>query len=158
MLRMTKLADYGIVLMTHFASTRPGRVFSARDLAQDGHVPLPTASKILKSLSHAGILVSHRGVGGGFSLARPPSEITVAQIISALEGPIGLTECSGEPAGTCGIERLCPVRTNWGRINGVVRDALQGLTLADMSHPWFPKRAAAGVGLRGGTPGTGVVS
>jgi FeS assembly SUF system regulator len=156
MLRMTKLADYGIVLMTHFASARPGRVFTARDLAGGGHVPLPTASKILKALSHAGLLVSHRGAGGGFALARPAAEVTVAEIISALEGPIALTECIGEPAGTCDIERLCPTRTNWERINGVVREALEGLTLADMARPWWPKRSATAAGAAsGGTSGTG---
>ena len=158
MLRMTKLADYGIVLMTHFASAKPGRVFTARDLAVGARVPLPTASKILKALTHGGVLVSHRGVGGGFALARPSSEISVAGIISSLEGPIALTECISEPAGTCDIERLCPVRSNWERINGVVRDALEDLSLADMARPWFPKLSASSVGPLGGAPGTGVVS
>jgi Rrf2 family protein len=92
-------------------------------------------SKILKILAREGLLVPHRGAKGGFSLARSPLEITVADIISALEGPIALTECSTHGADRCGIESLCPVSTNWQRINRAVLDALSGVTLAEMASP-----------------------
>jgi FeS assembly SUF system regulator len=132
MLRLTKQSDYGIVLMTLFAGSEPQRVHSTRDLAAGAKLPLPTASKILKALARAGLLQSHRGVKGGYRLARTPSEISVEEIIRALEGPIAITECIDE-ASLCEIEGTCPVRTNWQRINGAVRDALSAIRLSEMA-------------------------
>ncbi len=135
MFRMTKQTDYGIVLLTRFAGSPTGMVHTARDLAEDTLLPLPMVSKILKVLSRFGLLVSHRGVKGGYSLSRQPEQITMIEIISALEGPVAITECSLEGPGTCRQEPLCPVRTNWQRVNQVIRDALAGLTLAEMKRP-----------------------
>ena len=135
MIRMTRLTDYGIVLLTHIARHPARLTRNAPDLAAEAHLPLPTVSKILKILAREGLLIPHRGAKGGFSLARPPGEITIAEIIAALEGPIALTECSGHAPGRCGIERLCPVGTNWQRINRAVLDALRGITLAEMTSP-----------------------
>jgi FeS assembly SUF system regulator len=138
--RLTKLADYAIVLLTRFAAGGTGAVHAARDLAAETHIPFPTVGKLLKALAHAGFLRSHRGVRGGYSLARAPDAITVAQVITAFEGPIAVTECLGEPPGTCEIELLCPVRSTWGRINAAVRSALDGLTLQELAAPAFPLR------------------
>jgi FeS assembly SUF system regulator len=134
MIRMTRLTDYGILLLTLFAREprRPTR--SARDLAAEARLPLPTVSKLLKVLARHGLLEAHRGVKGGFSLARPSSGITVAELIDALEGPIGVTDCSAHQ-GECGIERTCALRSNWRRINQVVIEALRGITLAEMAAP-----------------------
>lgn len=134
MLRVTKTADYGIVVMTHLATT--DRQLNARDVARGARLPLPMASKILKALSREGLLVSHRGTKGGYSLARRPERITVADIIRALEGPIAVTECTDRVHGDCDIERICPVRSNWHRINQAIRGALEQITLAEMSHPF----------------------
>ena len=135
MLRVTKTADYGIVVMTHLATSH--RQLNARDVARGARLPLPMASKILKALSREGLLVSHRGTKGGYSLARDPEQITIADIIRALEGPIAVTECTDRVHGDCDIERICPVRSNWHRINQAIRGALEQITLAEMSHP-FP--------------------
>lgn len=132
MLRMTKSADYGIVLLTHMAG-EADRIFNAPELAQGARLPHPTVSKILKILAREGILASHRGAKGGYSLARTPREISVDQIIEALDGPIGITECIDEAPGECGQEPICPVRGNWQRINEAIRDALSGITLAEMT-------------------------
>jgi FeS assembly SUF system regulator len=134
MIRMTRLTDYGILLLTLFAKDRERPVRSARDLGLEARLPLPTVSKLLKVLARHKLLEAHRGVKGGFRLARPAAEITVAEIIHALEGPIGVTECSAH-AGLCDIERHCIVRSNWRKINLVVIEALQGITLAEMTHP-----------------------
>ncbi|HEV3455548.1 MAG TPA: SUF system Fe-S cluster assembly regulator [Thermoanaerobaculia bacterium] len=133
MIRITKQTDYGIVLLTHLAA-HPDRQYNAPDLAAEAHLPLPMASKILKLLAREGVLVSHRGVKGGYGLSRHPQEISMAEIIAALEGPIAITECIDE-AGDCVHERLCPVRSNWHRINEALLTALQGITLAEMVHP-----------------------
>jgi len=95
---------------------------------------LPTVSKVLKALVQHGLLVSHRGAKGGYSLAAAPEEISVAQIISAIEGPIALTECS-DSTGVCGQEPQCSVRSNWQRINKAVREALERVTLAELARP-----------------------
>jgi FeS assembly SUF system regulator len=135
MIRITRFTDYGIVLLTHFARRPEPLTRNAPELAAASHLPLPTVSKILKILARDGLLVPHRGAKGGFSLARSPHEITVADIINALEGPIALTECNAHGADRCSIESLCPVSTNWRRINRAVLDALSGLTLAEMASP-----------------------
>ncbi|MCK6460623.1 MAG: SUF system Fe-S cluster assembly regulator [Planctomycetes bacterium] len=142
MLRITKQSDYGIVLMTLFLGDGRERVHSTRDLARLAKLPLPTVSKILKALARAGLLGSHRGVKGGYRLARDPAEISVEEIIRALEGPIAITECV-EAGSDCEIEGSCPVRTNWQRINDSVRDALAAIRLSEM---------ASGVSF-GGPPG-----
>jgi FeS assembly SUF system regulator len=139
MIRIAKLTDYAIVLLTYFANEPPGEVHNARDLVEQAHLPLPTVSKILKMLSRGELLVSHRGVKGGYSLARLPEDVSIAQIIDAIEGPIAMTECSATAPGLCELEPVCPVRSNWRRINRAVRDALEKLTLAEMTHP-LPQR------------------
>jgi len=134
MIRITKQTDYGIVLLTHLA-VHPERQFNAPDLAAEAQLPLPMVSKILKLLVREGLLASHRGVKGGYSLARPPREISMAEIVAALEGPIAITECIDE-MGNCFHEPICQVRGNWQRINSAVRDALAGITLAEMALPF----------------------
>ena len=133
MLRVTRLADYGIVMLTFFA-THPENTYTARDIANHVKLPLPVASKVLKLLSKAGLLSSQRGIKGGYALSRPSSEITVASIIRAFEGPIAVTECS-DIKGFCGLETGCPVRTNWHMINRAIHSALEKITLAQMTQP-----------------------
>jgi len=136
MFRMTKMTDYGIVLLTQFAAHEDRPAFTARELAHDTRLPLPTVGKLLKQLSHGGLLSSQRGTKGGYFLARPAREITVAQIIEVLEGPMALTEC--QAPGVCDQERFCSVKPNWLVINRTVRDALSNVTLADMARPMRP--------------------
>src|SRR5512146_230670 len=113
MLRMSKLTDYGLVLLTHMAQEIGGPLATAGDLAERSGVPIPTVSKILKELSKAGIVVSHRGRRGGYTLSRPADQISVAAVIEALEGPVALTECSST-AGGCSLEPTCVARERWG--------------------------------------------
>jgi FeS assembly SUF system regulator len=136
MLRVTKLADYGIVMLTFFA-THPDNTYNARDIANSVKLPLPIASKVLKLLSKAGLLISQRGIKGGYGLAQPAEQITVAAIIRALEGPIAVTECT-EMGGDCDLETQCPVRTNWHLINRAIHSALEKITLAQMTQPLHP--------------------
>jgi FeS assembly SUF system regulator len=133
MLRLSKLTDYGTVVMTYLARSAD-RLHAASEIAADIHVAAPTVSKILKRLARQGLVISHRGVKGGYSLARPAREISVVEIIDALEGPVGLTEC-GTSAGLCSQESSCSIRANWQHINGAVRQALAGVTLDEMAAP-----------------------
>jgi FeS assembly SUF system regulator len=134
MIRITRLTDYGIVLMSQLAAA-PDRHFAAPELAAEAHLPLPMVSKILKQLARAGLLDSHRGAHGGYALSRPAADISVVEIITALEGPIAVTECTDDAPGLCSAEPFCPVSSNWRRINQAIREALGGITLAEMRHP-----------------------
>ena len=134
MIRMTRLTDYGIMLLTLFARDEKHPMKSARDLSEQAKLPLPTVSKILKLLAKHGLLEAHRGVRGGFTLSRKPDRITMAEVIGALEGPIGMTDCCAPPS-DCGIENSCIVKSNWMKINKVVKEALGRITLAEMTHP-----------------------
>ena len=139
MLRVSKLTDYATVVMTVLAD-QPERVHSAQELAERARLELPTVSKLLKQLAHAELVCSFRGVNGGYKLSRAPQRITIAEIVTAMEGPIGMTECSAH-SGLCGHESHCGVRVNWQRINVAIAQALGSVTLADMIKP-PPKRAA----------------
>jgi len=131
MLRMSRLTDYGIVLLTHLAAAPDDAVHNARELAERARLPMPVVSKILKHLAREGFLLSQRGAKGGYALARRPEEISVAAVIDALEGPIALTDCSTHP-GACDREASCVTRAPWQRINRVVRQSLEGVRLADL--------------------------
>lgn len=133
MLRLSKLTDYGTVIMTHLAR-HPDRICSASEVAAVIGVTVPTASKILKTLARHHLLLSLRGANGGYRLARPPEQISIAQVIDAMEGPVGMTECS-VAAGLCAQEGSCAIRTNWQTINRVLFTVLNGVTLADMAQP-----------------------
>ena len=132
MLRMTKQADYGIVLMSHLAG-QPENRFAASELATETGLPLPTVSKILKQLCREGLLISHRGVKGGYCLSRDPQDINVAEMISVLDGPIAFTECIEDTPGSCSQEDSCNLRANWQRINLAVRGALEEISLFDLA-------------------------
>ena len=133
MLRVTKLTDYATVVLTVLAA-RPGDVLSAADLAEIAGLETPTVSKLLKPLAQAGLVSSQRGVHGGYRLNRAADEITLVEIVEAMEGPLAMTECSQHDS-QCGIAKQCGVRANWRLINDVVADALRGVTLAQMLHP-----------------------
>jgi FeS assembly SUF system regulator len=144
MLRVSKLTDYATVVMTCLATAGDG-VLSAQALSERAHLEVPTVSKLLKQLAQAELVVSTRGNLGGYRLARAPAQITIAEIVTAMEGPIGMTECSAQ-AGLCGHEPHCGVRVNWQRISQAIAMALESVTLADMLKP--PPRRGASIPLR----------
>lgn len=132
MLRISKMTDYAIVLMVEL--TRQRQTLSAHALADRVRLEVPTASKVLKLLAGAGLLQSYRGASGGYRVNRPATQISVAEVIAAIEGPIAMTECSVEP-GLCHQEDNCNLRSNWQRISVAVSRALEGVSLAEMSAP-----------------------
>ncbi len=132
MLRMSKLTDYGIVLLTHMAMEEPGSMHTAQHLAGRSRIPVPTASKLLKALARAGLVISHRGRNGGYGLSRGADDISVAEIISAIEGPIGLTECGTGTEGACDMEPFCAAKGRWAPINQAIERALRDVPLSAM--------------------------
>ncbi len=128
MLRITKIADYGFILLAHVVDQDQDLLHNAKDLSATTGLPLPTVSKVLKILTKGGILQSHQGSKGGYSLVRPASQITAAEILEAVEGPLAITDCSSAE----GCERNCVVSPSWKKVNGAVIRILKGLTLADI--------------------------
>lgn len=133
-LKISRLTDYATVILSVIAKDQ-GRVHVAIDIAEATGIALPTVSKILKILVKAGVLSSVRGAKGGYSLAKEPEKITVATVISALEGPIALTECSASHKG-CDQASGCRIQGNWHLINQKIANALESVTLADMILPF----------------------
>ncbi|MDJ0788011.1 MAG: SUF system Fe-S cluster assembly regulator [Myxococcota bacterium] len=136
MLRISKLTDYGIVLLAHLAAGERGATHNAREMAEATGLTLPVVSKMLKTLSAADLLHSQRGSKGGYSLARDPEDVTVAEIIEVLEGPIALMECS--IPGHCEQEPGCPVSAPWQRINRAIQGTLSSVSLAELARPSSP--------------------
>ena len=129
-LRISKLTDYGTVLLAHLAANG-GSVCSAADVATATGIALPTVSKLLKSLGKAGLVVSTRGANGGYQLSRDPRQISAADVIDALEGPVSITECSGIDS-QCEHEGVCSVGGAWQRVNVAIRRALDDVSLHDL--------------------------
>ena len=136
MLRMSKLTDYGTVVLAHLASYGSGCV-SAAEVAEASGIALPTVSKLLKSLAKAELVTSTRGAHGGYCLAREPQQISAAEVIDALEGPVSITECSASDS-HCDYERNCNVGSAWQRINVAIRRALDDISLADLQRAHSP--------------------
>ena len=133
MLRLSKLTDYATVILSHIAKEN-GRTHTTLSVAEATGIALPTVSKILKLLVNTKVLVSTRGIKGGYMLARAPKDISIVDVIAAIEGPIALTECSITHEG-CEQASGCGIGANWALINQAVQNALQNITLADMIKP-----------------------
>lgn len=131
MLKLSRLTDYAAVVMAQIAR-HPGQSHTAAKLAEAVKLPRPTVSKTLKMLVRAELLESRRGAQGGYSLARPASHITAIDIITAIEGPVGMTECS-QADGECELADTCGVADNWQRVSQAVRGLLDSVTLAHLS-------------------------
>lgn len=130
MLRISKLTDYGTVVLAQLAGD-PQTVCSAAEVAEATGIALPTVSKLLKSLARAKIVISTRGASGGYRLARDPYAISAADVIDALEGPVSITECSASDS-HCDYESTCSVGNAWQRVNVAIRHALNEVTLIDL--------------------------
>lgn len=132
MIRLTKTADYGILLLIGMARQTED-LHTAAGLATSSHLPQPTVAKVLKLLARHGLVESERGVNGGYRLARPADQISVADAIRAVDGPIAVTECVDETPGLCSVESDCSMRSNWERINAAIEGALDAVSIAEMA-------------------------
>lgn len=145
MFKVNKLTDYATVVLITIARSHVVR--STQHISENTGIPLPTVAKLMKSLNKAGLVKSQRGASGGYSLGRVPADITLADVIQAVEGPIALTACADTSEEHCSIESICPVQGRWNRVNTAVRAALTQVSLADMVADMnafgIPPRASA---------------
>ena len=135
MIRLTNLADYAVILMCEMSHSDSR--LSAQDLAASTGIPVPTVSKILNLLSRGGLLISHRGLKGGFALEKSTQDISVADIIEVIDGPIAITSCNDARSCDCGFDDICSLKPRWQLINGAVRGALQSVSLHELAEPTF---------------------
>lgn len=140
MIILSKLADYGVIIATHLAA-KPERQLTAAALAEEVRLPRATVAKVLKSLAHAGLVMATRGATGGYRLARGANSISVAEVVAAIDGDIGLTQCSVHVA-DCTRTDYCPTRPHWTAINRAVEQALAAVSLDAMLTPaaFVPRR------------------
>ena len=134
MIILSKLADYGVIVATHLA-THPDRQANAAAVAAATRLSQATVAKLLKALAHAGLVTATRGAAGGYRLARRAPEISVAEVVAAIDGDIGMTQCSVH-ADDCERTTFCPTRPHWAAINRAVGTALAAVTLDDMISPF----------------------
>ena len=132
-MRLSNLADYAVVIMSAAARKGDGARLSATVLAEATGIPLPTTQKLLGKLASAGLFESARGGGGGFVLTRSPAQISLADVVEAVEGPIAMTSCVDEGRHDCALEGSCQVRPHWGVVNTAIRGALSEVSLASLS-------------------------
>ncbi|MDF7824409.1 SUF system Fe-S cluster assembly regulator [Pontiellaceae bacterium B12227] len=131
MLKLTKIEDYAFQILNCIANSDPSTPRTAKELADEVSLPLPTVSKILKFLTQGNILISYQGSKGGYMLARPAHKISIADVMAAFDGPQALTDCCTE----AGCPRNCSVSPSWKKLNIEIENLLKTLTLADLSHP-----------------------
>lgn len=133
MIRLSKLADYAFVILTQMIRSKSDSV-SAFELSEKTTLPQPTVAKILKMLNKTKVVASTRGAAGGYSLVSKPEEITVTQIIEAVDGPITLTACLDSEETDCAAKNFCTLHQGWSKINMAVKSALNNVTLADIAE------------------------
>jgi FeS assembly SUF system regulator len=134
-MRLTHLADYAVVMMTAAARRDPSSRLSATELADETGVPLPTAQKLMQKLAAHGLLVGQRGAGGGYALARPVTEISLADIVEAVEGPIVLTMCADGVNHECALDAHCKVKPHMSIVGDAIRSSLEAVTLEQLRSP-----------------------
>ncbi len=142
MVRVTKLTDYGIALMARLANEHGGNQLTAQDLSEAMGIPLPTVRKLLKTLARDDLLESTRGAAGGYKLARTAEEISMMDMVTSLEGPVAMTECSADRDCDCSLQEICGMKENWSFINEQFKNTLKNFSLAQMAGSLAEKQAA----------------
>lgn len=146
MLKISKLADYAVVVLTAMADAQGDARLTATGISTATRLPEPTVAKVLKLLAKAGVVSATRGATGGYILERPLSRIAVADVIAAVDGPVSLTACVSGGEGGCSYEGSCSVRGRWDGVNIAIRSALESVSLADMiSSRVIPAKAGISV-------------
>ncbi|MBV8061827.1 MAG: SUF system Fe-S cluster assembly regulator [Alphaproteobacteria bacterium] len=134
MIRLSRLTDYAVVLLGQMVR-HPAQLLAASDLVEQTGLPMPTVSKIMKQLARTGLVSAQRGAAGGYKLARPAGEISIATLIEAIDGPIAITDCAEGAEHDCQMKKSCPMMANWNRVNIEIRRALERISLEDMAGP-----------------------
>jgi Rrf2 family protein len=133
MLRLSKKVDYGLISLMHLAQHPERTSWSAREIGEQYDIPLELLSKILQKLVQKGLLISHPGTHGGYSLSRAPHRISAEEVIEAIEGQWSLTNCVSDE-GRCDQFEKCNVKSPLHRLNEIVMQTFRDLSLEQMSQ------------------------
>ncbi|MFQ5509230.1 MAG: RrF2 family transcriptional regulator [Leptospirillia bacterium] len=134
MLKLTKKTDYALMAMNHMAFLPGGSLVNAKEVAETYHIPVEMMAKILQTLSRDGLIVSENGPKGGYALSRLPEDISVAEVISAIEGPIGIADCMQAPGAVCMQADTCTIRSPVEHIQQRILALLEGMSVAEVHH------------------------
>jgi len=149
MLRLTKKADYGLMALKYLAEQAASGAQSAKDIAEAYHIPPQLLAKILQTLAKSGLLVSHAGTNGGYSLSRPATAITAFEVIRAIDGPLFITSCI-TIHGACDLAGHCTIKEPLRKVNDSIKDLLNGITIGDLIETEPVGQIGSGVPLAGG--------
>jgi Rrf2 family protein len=133
MLRLTKKADYGLMALKYLAEQPDAIARSAKDIAEAYHIPPPLLAKILQTLAKAGLLVSHAGTNGGYSLSRSAEEISAFEVIRAIDGPLFITSCI-TIHGACDLAGHCTIKEPLRKVNDSIKELLSAIRLSDLAE------------------------
>ena len=133
MVRLSKKVEYGLIALRHFATRQNGHVVTAKEIAESYHIPFQLMSKVLQRLTKAGVIVSHQGVHGGYTLALNPHEVSVARIINAIEGsqPM-IAQCMSEGPDSCGVFSVCTIKSPLTKVQANIEQAFTTMTLSEI--------------------------
>jgi len=139
MIRFSRMADYGVLLLGHFARHEE-ELASTRDLAETYHMPRSVVANLLKEFTKAGLLESRRGLHGGYRLARPVADISLLDVLNAVDGPVQLIDCAVEDAlnPSCGYEDVCPSRSPMRAVHRRIIKLLGDISLSELMHVTAP--------------------
>ena len=132
MIKLSKLTDYAVVVLGQMAKSNKDRLQTAASLSQATGLPEPTVAKVLKLLAKGRLISSSRGMNGGYQLSKAPDRITMASIITALEGPVVLTACVEGRDECCSHSATCSMKGRWNPVNAAMQRALEDVSLAQM--------------------------
>lgn len=135
MLSLSKRADYALLALSHLAAARsadPDKLINTREIAEQYEIPAELLAKILQTLAKQGIVASHPGPTGGYRLLRAPAQVSVAEVLTVIDGPLSITQCSNGAGDACKQFSRCTIRDPLAEIENRVKSLLQQITLADI--------------------------
>ena len=143
MLRFSKKADYGLMALQYIASVQFGdvvrtRVVDTKEIAEEYNIPTELLAKVLQTLAKHGLIESQNGPKGGYLLAREPGAITIAQVLEAIEGPIGITDCYHQESSACLQHEHCNIRTPLLKVQDSIYQLLNSMTVENMMSGGTP--------------------
>ena len=139
MIRISKLTDYAMVILAHMGKN-PTLVLQTSEIANELNLTKPTVAKILKQLVNKNILISQRGATGGYQLANNTEELSLATIITALEGQVAITQCNSTTK-HCARAAMCPINSPWVKINHIIYESLAAYKLSDLITCQLPEKS-----------------
>lgn len=138
MIKIAKLTDYAVVLLGWLGRLTDAKTASTSALAEQTGFSEATVSKILKKLVQAKLVLSERGVTGGYRLAKPADVISICEVVEAMDGPIAIASCVDAEDMTCQSSKRCVSRGRWKPVNDVIRQSLSAMTVRDMTADLAP--------------------